>query len=238
MRSATTRRLLIVVLFATAALFARLGFWQLERLQERRAANRLAGEARAAPAVRLPEESGTAGELAHRRIEAVGRYDHDNEIVLRGASFSGTPGVWVVTPLRLPGTDTALLVSRGFVPAPDAVTVALDSLREGGERMVAGIALPMPPADGRPVERAGRTTWAALDPRALAARLPYPIYPVYVRQTPDAALPRLPRRVPPPALNDGPHLSYALQWFAFAAMTVGFAGIIVARRDRGPRAPS
>ena len=211
---------------AAAAVCARLGFWQVERLRERRAANRLAAEARTAPPVRLP---GAERPPANRRVEAVGRYDHANEIVLRGTSFQGLPGVTVVTPLRLPGSDTALLVTRGFVPAPDAVTAELDSLREEGEVRVQGIALAIDSGRGRPLDRNGRATWAALDAAALRERLPYPVFPVAVRQSPDPALPRLPRRLEPPSLDDGPHLNYAVQWFLFAGMAVAFAVVVVAR---------
>jgi surfeit locus 1 family protein len=229
MMSPTSRRILMVLLFMAAVVCLRLGFWQLGRLQDRRAANRLAGDARAAPVVRLPEATGAAGNLAYRRLEAVGRYDHANEVVLRGSSLNGLPGVTVVTPLRLAESDTALLVMRGFVPSPDAVTARLDSLREEGEREVRGLAMPVDSGGGMPLERRGTTTWARLDLAALEARLPYPLYPVALRQSPDTALPPLPRRLQPPPLDDGPHLNYAVQWFLFAGMAAVFAGVVVGR---------
>jgi surfeit locus 1 family protein len=227
--SPTSRRVLIVLLLMAAAVCLRLGFWQLGRLQDRRAANRLAADARAAPPARLPEASGAGDDLAFRRVEATGRYDHAHEVVLRGASLNGLPGVTVVTPLRLGGSDTALLVTRGFVPSPDAVTVGLDSLREEGEVRVRGIALPIGSGDAKPLERRGTTTWGRLDAAALRELLPYPVYPVALRQSPDPALPRLPRRLEPPPLDDGPHLNYAVQWFLFAGMAAVFTGVVVGR---------
>lgn len=227
--SPTSRRILVALLVVAAAVCARLGFWQLERLQERRAANRLAAEARAAPVVRLPDDAGIGAALAYRRVEAVGRYDHANELVVRGAALNGVPGVTVVTPLRLPGSDTALLVTRGFVPSPDAVTAELDSLTEEGERRVTGLAMPIGSGGGMPFERNGRTSWGRLDAAALRERLPYPIYPVAVRQSPDPALGAFPRRLEPPALDDGPHLNYAVQWFLFAGMALVFGVVVVAR---------
>jgi surfeit locus 1 family protein len=227
--SSTSRRILIVLLLMAAAVCVRLGFWQLGRLQDRRAANRVAADARAAPPVQVPDRSGAAGDLAYRRVAAVGRYDHANEVVLRGASLNGVPGVAVVTPLRLAGNDTALLVTRGFVPSPDAVTVRLDSLREDGEVRVEGVALPIGAGGGKPLERGGTTSWGRLDAEALRTRLPYPFFPVAVRQSPDTALPGFPRRLQPPALDDGPHLSYAVQWFLFAGMAVVFVGVVVGR---------
>jgi surfeit locus 1 family protein len=44
-----------------------------------------------------------------------------------------------------------------------------------------------------------------------------------------------PTRVPPPAINDGPHLSYALQWFSFATVfLVGFVAFVRTRRRYAP----
>jgi surfeit locus 1 family protein len=122
-------------------------------------------------------------------------------------------------------------VNRGFVPAPDAVSVSPDSLREPGETQVEGIALPMTPGGGAPLRHGDETTWAKLDPTLLRQRLPYAISPVYLRQAPDSALPRFPRRLDPPELDDGPHLSYAIQWFAFSVMAVVF-GIVLGTRKR------
>ena len=62
--------------------------------------------------------------------------------MLRGQVFGGVPGVVLVTPLRLEGAgDTALLVERGFVPSPDALTLPADStLDEPGRQEVRGLA--------------------------------------------------------------------------------------------------
>ena len=228
------RRLTLLALLLVAAAFVRLGFWQLSRLEERRAANRAAAAARAEP----PRELGTgadwtAAELNERWVKASGEFDHEHEVVIRGQAFQGTPGVWVVTPLRLARNDSAVLVLRGFVPAADAVRADVDSLREPGTVRVHGLATPIPSGGGHPLAHAGRTTWARLDLAALRGRLPYPLLPVLVRQTPDSGLPRSPHRLPAPELNEGPHLSYAVQWFAFAAMAVAFGVLVVRRGGRG-----
>jgi len=232
-----TRRIAIVGLMLIAAAFLRLGLWQVERLSERRTMKQAALAARAKPALDLGKGTpGTAEELSDRWVVAQGVYDQAHEIVLRGEAFQGTPGISVVTPLRLAGSDTAVLVLRGFVPAPDAVRADIDSLVEPGTVRVRGLATPIPSGAGHPLNHAGRTTWARLDLDALRKRLPYPVLPVVVRQTPDSALPSSPRRLPPPELNDGPHLNYAIQWFLFAGMAVAFA-VLVVGRPRGPGAP-
>ena len=226
-------RLLVALAFLlAAAVCARLGVWQLGRLRERRAANAVALSARSAPPVRLAGSVGDSG-VVNRRVLARGTYDHAHDIVIRGQVYRGVPGVEIVSPLVLADElNTAVLVNRGFVPAPDAVTVDPSTFKESGEQRVEGIAFPLDTVSGLPLRRGSLTTWARLDRDAIEAHLPYRIFPFYIRQTPDSALPRFPRRLDPPALDDGPHLNYAIQWFAFAVMAVVFGGIM-ARLKRG-----
>jgi surfeit locus 1 family protein len=225
----------MALLLLAAAGFARLGVWQLDRLRERRAAAVRIAAARAAPPVTLPPVPDDVGALAEHRVVAHGRYDHAREIIIRGDALQGVPGVRVVTPLLLGEGGPAILVDRGFLPAPDAVTVDLHGSEEPGERAARGIALPVPGGPGEPVDHGGRTTWRRLDLAELRQRLPYALVPVYIRQTPDSSLARFPRREALPPLDDGPHLSYAIQWFLFAGLAVAFAFLVIGgRRGRAP----
>jgi surfeit locus 1 family protein len=220
-------RLLVVAFFTVVALVClALGLWQMDRLRERRAVNLVALEARSAPPVQL-KEAVTSTTLNGRPVWAVGHYDHVHDVVLRGKAYRGSPGVEIVSPLVLEGERLAVLVNRGFVPTPDAVTVQTDSAREFGRVRVEGTALTVPSGSGAPLERNGGTTWARLDLDALSKTMPYKLAPVYIRQSPDTALPRFPRRLDPLPIDDGPHLSYAIQWFAFAAMAIVFGGVIL-----------
>ena len=233
--SSRARFALPVLLVLVALVCVRLGIWQAHRLRDRRAANRIALTARAAPAVELRSAAAAPAELAGRRIRATGRYDRSHEVVLRGVTFEGTPGVQIVTPLMLSGGG-AVLVKRGFMPAPDAVSADLAGLDEPGEVTVTGLALPID-SMGRsaaPLTRNGRTTWARLELAELRARSPYPLLRSYILQAPDSSLPSLPRRIAEPALDDGPHLSYAIQWFGFALTALTVAGILAFRSTAPP----
>jgi surfeit locus 1 family protein len=221
-----------------AAGFVRLGFWQLHRLGERRANNRAVLAARTAPTVALSGSVlGSADSLLERRVTARGRYDLEHDIVLRGGALQGVPGVQVATPLRLAGSDTAVLVERGFVPTPDAVTIDPRTLAEPGDVQVTGLARLLQPGGGKPLQRDGKTTWARLDLAALRDSLPYPLLSISIRQTPDPSLPSFPRRLDPPAIDEGPHLSYAVQWFLFAGLAVAFAFFVIGRRPTLRRGP-
>lgn len=218
-----------------AALFVRLGFWQLGRLGERRARNaslaaRLAEPV--APFERLPPGA------AYRRVVVRGTPDPANEIVLTGRSRNGSPGVYIITPLRRTTSDTAVLVVRGWVYSPDAATIDLSQWREdrgeytGYVNPLATSASPqVSTASG--TQRANQRRVRALSLPSVASLLPYPVAPVYVVAR-DSATGNVPVRLPMLALDDGPHLSYAIQWFAFAAIALIGAGAVILKR-RAPQ---
>lgn len=219
-----------------ALVFIRLGIWQATRLGERRALNRRALVARQLPPITLDDPTQGAGlgdsGFNDRRVEVTGRYDHAADIVIRGQSEEGVPGVRIVTPLRPLRGDTAILVQRGYITSPDARRVNLSGLREEGVRTVRGIAFVQPDTGvrGEPLDEDGQLTWRRIDLPSLRERLPYPLHSWILLQTPDTSLPRLPRRDQPPALDDGPHLSYAIQWFSFAITAIVVGGIVGFRK--------
>jgi len=112
--------------------------------------------------------------------------------------------------------------------------VALDSLREGERGSIRGVALVLEsrPDSGVPLTRDGRTTWRTLDSAAVASRVPYPLLGVFVVAEGDSASEGWPRRVEPPPIGDGPHLSYALQWFGFALVTIVGGILWIKKRGR------
>jgi surfeit locus 1 family protein len=230
--SPTARRITMAVFLLASAGFARLGVWQLSRLKERRAANVAILAARRAPPVPITASSAHTDTLREHRVTATGRYDHAREFIVRGQVLEGSPGVRIVTPLLLADGGPSVLVDRGFLPSPDAVSVNPEGSAEPGPRTVRGIALPVGTAPGEPVQHAGRTTWRRLELEALRRRLPYPVLPVYILQSPDSSLPAFPRRLEAPPVDEGPHLGYAVQWFLFAGLAAAFAVLVVGRTGR------
>jgi surfeit locus 1 family protein len=231
-----SRLLLVLIFVAFAVVCVRLGIWQLDRLSERREANAAALGRRTLPEVILPSAL-PAESLDGRRVRASGHYDSNAEVLLRGQVFNDVPGVVLVTPLRLDGAgDTAVVVERGFVPSPDALTLSSDSgLEEAGPREVSGLAVALADsADAQPLEHRGRLSLRRLDLTQLRRRIATPILPVVIRQLADSAAVGFPRRRPAPPLDEGPHRLYAIQWFAFAATGIVFAGIFLWKGARTP----
>ena len=224
-----SRWLFLALSLLTAAVCVSLGLWQLGRYSTKHSANGLAKVTRQNPPTTLPGSGYPAPDVP---VIVRGTYDFEHELVLRGRAHDGAPGVEIVTPLRVPGSDSAYLVVRGFVPSDDAISVDLAPLREPGERTVRGVFFRVPSSDdgGAPLERRGARTWARLDPFALRD-IPYPVSGYAIWQEKDSTTTGLPIRLGAPALSDGPHLNYALQWFAFALIFAG-GGIAYTFRKR------
>ena len=67
----------------------------------------------------------------------------------------------------------------------------------------------------------------------MEGRIGKPIHAVQLVMTSDsvARADSVPRRLPPPVVDMGPHRSYATQWFAFAIIAV-VGGVVLFRRTR------
>lgn len=229
--------LFLVIAAAAASLFIRLGFWQVGRLKERKARNAVVAarldSAVISPAA-LPADTGL---LRYRRVAVTGRYDFAHEVILSNRTRRGSPGVNFYTPLRVPGRDTAILVNRGWVYSPDATVVDEARWREPEDAEVRGFALPFPaPGHGDPHVHGRERTLRHPELAAMREMIPYPITDYYVVQTDTTHfdIDSTPARLDPPALDEGSHLSYALQWFSFAAIALGGAGVM-AWNGRKPR---
>ncbi len=226
------------------AVCVRLGFWQLDRLEQRRARNAAVRAGLELPPVALdPATAALAARapdsLASRRARATGVFDPAGEVLLRGRSHGGQPGVHVVTPLILARVGAVMMVNRGWLPSPDGATLDRRPPVEPGTVAVDGILHPVPVTRdrGQPAEpgagAARAQTYRRLDLAALRERIPRPVLPLYLQRLPEGAPPGPPVPVPPPELSEGNHLSYAVQWFSFAL--IGLVGLaILVLRGRRP----
>ena len=230
--------LLAALITLMALVMVGLGFWQLDRLGQRRAQNalitaRLAAapvDLNQAPAADLPE---------YQPVRLRGTYDFSQEIVLRNRAHLGSPGVHVLTPLRLSGSDQAVLVDRGWIPYTDAAPEdRLAYPPPQGEVTLTGLVRPPQqrefaflPADPTLSPAQPRVdAWFRVDLDQIQDQMPYPLLPFYVEASPGPDPSQLPMSSPALDLSEGPHLGYAIQWFAFALILV--VGSLALRRQR------
>jgi surfeit locus 1 family protein len=227
-----SRLLLLVLALAVAAVCVRLGFWQLSRLGQRRMRNAEATARLALPPVDLSQAPGVAIER-FRRVTVAGSFDFARELALASRPRDGAPGVHIATPLLLAGHDTLILVLRGWAYSPDAATLDFARWHERDSVRVDGYALPFEP--GVPSAAAparNPRVVRRLDRAELEQRLSSPIAAYYVVMTSGGtSSDSTPPRLPEPVLDEGPHFSYAVQWFLFATI-FGAGGAVVALRGR------
>src|SRR5207342_1289782 len=96
----------------SAAIFVRLGFWQLHRLGERRARNALVVSRLDAPDADVTALTGDSASMRFRHVHVTGTPDYDHELVYASRSYKGSPGVNILTPIHVAGRDTAVIVDR------------------------------------------------------------------------------------------------------------------------------
>lgn len=225
----------LLLAIGLAVVFVRLGLWQLDRRAERRAANRVLAERLDAPPVPFAALPTDTGLVRYRRATLTGAADYANEVVVANRTRNGSPGVHFLTPLRIAGDSVAVLVNRGWVYAPDGTSPAAGDWREDDTLTVTGFLGTLPgAAEATPAPEGRPRVALRLDHPTIQARVPYPVRARYlvVSDTVDPAVAATPVRVPPPLPTDeGPHLAYAVQWFAFALIAVGGA-VIAARSSR------
>lgn len=92
----------------------RLGFWQLDRAQEKREIEQRYAEQQARPAVELSRLDPT-GQIEYRRVSVSGQFDDDRQILLDNQVHQKRAGYHVLTPLRIGDSEEYILVNRGWV---------------------------------------------------------------------------------------------------------------------------
>ena len=219
-----------LIVLAGTALCVRLGIWQLDRLEQRRAFNAQFESARAQTVLDLNTEMpADIAEMEWRAVTVTGEYDFTNQVAVRNQYYGSQYGYHLLTPLRF--GEGAVLVDRGWIPADgnsspldwhqydEPGTVNLSGQIRLGRAKATLLGVPDPlPENGERLD-----VWNNADLTRIAAQVPYPILPVYIQPETDAADtdPPIPSQ-PEIELTEGPHFGYALQWFTFA--TILFIG--------------
>ncbi len=229
----------LLVLTAVVVMI-RLGFWQLDRLEQRRARNAQIGAQWTAPPLRLNTDPIPANlaEFKYRRLTARGRFDPEHQFLLKNRRGPGRPGSDILTPFLIEGRNQAVLVNRGWVPYEMVVSGEWKTLTPPqGTIVITGFvgldAMP-PPTLTTPSlpDETGQVFY--VDPMALQGVLPYTLLPFYLVWMPEpgkegTVVPL--KYTPQHDLSEGPHLGYALQWFLFAA-AAPVVYVYLLKRDR------
>ena len=228
-RFAFTRRwagyLALTILFA--AVCSGLGLWQLARRADALTEMSKVETNYAADPVPLADALPGLESFSESQkwlpVVMTGTYLTDDELIARNRPLQINPGFEVLTPLLL-ADGSVFIVNRGWLPtgqtadAPASVPAA----PSGEVTVVARLKAGEPLLPGR---SATGNQIATINLDDVAGRLGLPTYTgAYgLMATEDPAPDERPVAVTRPVKDEGPHLSYAFQWFVFALM--GFVGL-------------
>ena len=224
--------LALTILFA--AVCSGLGVWQLARRDE--ALTELVKidsnfDSQPIPVTEaLPELTDFDESQKWMPVELTGTYLVDDEMLARNRPLNVNPGFEVLTPLLL-ADGTIFIVNRGWLPtgqeqdAPDTVPAP----PSGTVTVVARLKATEPDLPGR---TASGNQVATINLSTIAERLNEPTYTgaygLMAKESP-AATEERPTAVLKPIRDEGPHLSYAFQWFVFGLLA--FIGLGWALRE-------
>jgi len=240
------RRWWLTTLFVIAGVIVliRLGFWQLDRLAQKRAINaHVAAVWKQEPfdldANQLPSD---LTQLEYRRVKVAGHFDYDHQIILADQSNGDAPGSVVVTPLQM-ADGRAILVARGWLPTGEDDPSRISQYNDPADASLVGLVqkTQMLP-NGKPPTppQTPQTKWYELNIAAIQPQMPYKLQPAFILQLPeDNRKPnQLPVRSEPLTLDEGEHFSYAIQWYSFS-LILGIGYLFFVRtqelRDRRPK---
>jgi cytochrome oxidase assembly protein ShyY1 len=224
--------LLVIVLVVT---MVNLAFWQLRRLDQRREFNaqvRANANQPIAPLDDVLTDGTDPSSVEWRRVTVDGTYLPDHQFLVVNRSQNGDTGRNVVDALQL-DDGSLLLVNRGFVPESDDVP----PVPQGPVEVVGRLRDSERRATGQQADQGNDalTEIRRIDLGVLSDQFDATVQPMYIEQlesTPadDASL----QPIVAPTLDEGPHLSYTIQWFIFSVCVI-VGWVLAVRRSIATR---
>jgi len=211
-----------------------LGNWQTRRAEEKLAVQGRLDALAQGPILTLPASPVTAVDFAQSRVSVRGEFVPQDTVFVDNRVLKGLPGYHVVTPLRINGGDTCVLVNRGWVAVGPTRSRLPQVPAPTGELLLEGVAV-VPPE--RVYELAADTGTGPvvqhLYPAQIAERSGLRLQPVVLQQTSDTP-DGLVRVWEPPDSGANTNRAYALQWYALAVLIAVLYITLNLRRMHGP----
>lgn len=221
-----------------------LGRWQLRRLDERRAVIQRYEQSQAMPLEDLSnllDSGASADSIMFRPVRATGVYLPEEEVAIIHRTRFERAGSDLVTPLRL-DDGRVVLVRRGWVPVEQAIPPVAEALPPAGRVTVTGLLVGSEPRSlltpDLPPEGVLRQM-PRLDISRIAHQIEGEVASVAIlaeRTEPPGG--ELPIPIELGGLDEGPHRSYAVQWFLFALIASITYGALLRRGLRSEVRPA
>ncbi|MCG8017198.1 MAG: SURF1 family protein [Candidatus Thiodiazotropha sp. 'RUGA'] len=204
-------------------LLCSLGFWQLDRAEQKRSQATALEMRRKMPPISLTDSARPeADQLLYRQVKLQGEFLPERTIFITNRKHLGKTGFHVVTPLQLSENGELVLVNRGWtavIPSTDNVSPA----NSGNRLSISGeITIPQAPAiELTPSDDNSQLPphWPYLTLKRYRQWSGLEVLPILVLQTSQDDQNFI-RQWPTPKVSDLMHIGYAIQWFAFAIIAL------------------
>ena len=200
-----------------------LGFWQLDRAAQKEALKaQIQAQSGQVPLTALELQAMAPGAAPlYRPTRVYGTWDQAHTVYLDNRQMNDKVGFFVLTPLRLQGTDQVVLVQRGWVGRNFEVRTQIPQVETPqGPVWVEGLIAPAPSKLFELGAAASGPLRQNLDMRQFSQETGLMLADFTIRQT-GAASDGLLRDWPPVAFGVEKHYGYAFQWFALAVLIIG-----------------
>lgn len=228
--------IIYLVFIACIALLLLLGFWQLDRAHQKQQYLQAYQQNQQLPPLPLAQVPQDYTSARFQRISVSGSWDNQHQFFLENQRYQKQEGYFVITPLRIQGSNAVVLVNRGWVPlgAQRSQLPALPPV--SSQAAIVGL-LQLYPSKHFVLKELDDPHWPSrvqkLDPAQLAEKLNTSIYPYYLLLLPDQQQGFV-RDWQITVTGPEKHWGYAFQWFALAA-TLFIIGVLILRKKRQQR---
>jgi len=104
-----------ILITATFAFLVSLGFWQLERADDKRSIESSIKQANTGSVELIKKEEGLQSK-EYYEVRLQGKYLSDKQFIYDNQIVDQVSGYYVLTPYALEGQSKAILINRGFIP--------------------------------------------------------------------------------------------------------------------------
>jgi cytochrome oxidase assembly protein ShyY1 len=233
-------RFRVIPFLATVLLVALgivLGNWQQGRAAQKIALRDKLAQRGAEPPLELGPLITPLEPLEYRRVRVTGQFVSGWPVFLDNRPFQGRSGFYLLMPFKIAGSDTHVLVARGWLPADPTVHTRLPVYTTpAGQVTIEGV---IAGSVGHVLQLGAATGLHPnamvqnLEPGAFAQASGLKVQPFFVEQTgpqergpqehgPQEQGSALVRDWPAPSTGIEKHKGYAFQWYALAAMAFLF----------------
>jgi surfeit locus 1 family protein len=207
-------------------LFISAGQWQWNKATIKRNLQKDLDARGAEPPIQIPTTLADAQSLRFRKVIARGNYEAQYQILIDNRIHREQAGYHVLTPLRLEGSDTRLLVNRGWVPAlaehhlVPQVATPTGTVEVSGTAVVPNTRFFTLGANDVSNKTEWQSVWQNLDLERFGKSVDFPLQPIVIELDADSTAGGFVREWRRPDERVQTNLGYALQWWGFAATTV------------------